>query len=307
MSPRTILGSVVVLALAAAAAWPQQASQPRLDSLGDALPPGAVARLGTVRFKHTPPQVVPLELARVISRNASLTTAIFSADGTRIATLSRTSSNVHLWDVATGKEIPGPWNSPKATFYPYSIAFSPDGSILAGNGIRFDNSGLETSRLLLWDIAQAKVVRNFADELRTSNQQSLAFADGGKILVSDDQSGNVFWWDVATGQQLRAWQAPAFKKNEVGANNEVQVINQGNAILGPSTLAVYNTRFEGDNQVGFRQTSVQVTVYGLHIAKEPGRVVHFANLRPGSRAQAFSADGKRFALANKSGLIELRD
>src|SRR5204863_7332167 len=67
---------------------PQSAKPPRLDSCGDPLPEGAVARLGTVRMRH----------GHIISGLA------FSGDGKAIIA-SDYYSGVHVWDVAQGKEV----------------------------------------------------------------------------------------------------------------------------------------------------------------------------------------------------------
>src|SRR5580765_6711204 len=110
----------------------QPPAKPRTDSLGDPLPPGAIARLGTLRFKHDP------------GRYAIIRTAIFSPDGKKIATLAD-NGTLRLWDAATGKELPGPWNT--GSRYA-TIAFSPDGTILAADFMR--SEGLP---LTLWNIA----------------------------------------------------------------------------------------------------------------------------------------------------------
>ncbi len=59
---------------------------PRLDRFGDALPPGALNRLGSQRFRNSD----------------TLVDLAFSADGKAIASSCRDGS-VRLWDVATGK------------------------------------------------------------------------------------------------------------------------------------------------------------------------------------------------------------
>src|SRR5262245_29080753 len=73
---------------------------PLTDALGDPLPPGAIARLGTLRFKHTP------------ALDPTIDVAMFSPDGARIVSLVYGAASIRLWDAGTGKEIRGPWASP---------------------------------------------------------------------------------------------------------------------------------------------------------------------------------------------------
>src|SRR3954471_7193777 len=60
----------------------------RTDRYGDPLPDGAVARLGTVRWRQA----------------GTLSCVAFSADGKILASGSR-DGQVYLWEVATGKEL----------------------------------------------------------------------------------------------------------------------------------------------------------------------------------------------------------
>ncbi|HWY85587.1 MAG TPA: sigma-70 family RNA polymerase sigma factor [Gemmataceae bacterium] len=89
-------------------------NRPRLDPNGDALPPGAINRLGSSRLRHV----------------SGVTGMLYTPDGKAIAS---TSNNfVYLWDVATGKQR---WRLPMAgTYFPFpapALAASGDGKRLA--------------------------------------------------------------------------------------------------------------------------------------------------------------------------------
>src|SRR5207248_7188585 len=78
----------LLLVLGPTAGEEKSPAPPRLDRYGDPLPPGAVARLGTVRL---------------VGDDGGEAVA-FSPDGKLLASGSF-SRPIHLWDVATGKEI----------------------------------------------------------------------------------------------------------------------------------------------------------------------------------------------------------
>ena len=84
----------------------EKATPPRLDCFGDPLPTGAIARLGTVRFRH----------------NGTIDCFTFSPDGKTIA--SSSGGTTHLWEVATGREV---WRvEPRSTEWEFvsALAFS---------------------------------------------------------------------------------------------------------------------------------------------------------------------------------------
>src|SRR5262249_46167326 len=104
-----------------------------IDRYGDALPPGAKARLGTVK----------LETGSAIARRFAL-----SADGKTIITFSH-GRRVRWWNADTGKlreqrQLP--------VEFPYTASLSPDGRLLAGQ----ERGGFEETPLDVWDIRSGK-------------------------------------------------------------------------------------------------------------------------------------------------------
>lgn len=157
----------------------QAKSEPRRDRYGDPLPPGVLARLGTVRLRHG------------VFRFA------FSPDGKRIASAG-TDGFVRIWSTETGKEERRLDGHRGAA---YAVAYSPDGKWIATGDV-YD--------IHLWDAATGKKVRKMAGfdggkDFKTRQDISvlicaLAFSPDGKVLAASEGNVRVSLWDVPSGE-----------------------------------------------------------------------------------------------------------
>jgi WD40 repeat protein len=191
---RGALALVAVTALALAV--PMAAAAPALDAQGDPLPAGALARLGTLRFRH----------------RAEVDCLALSADGKVLAT-GAADNVIHLWDVASGKPLRR-FERLSAAGAAYCAALSPDGKVLAAP-TRTDRAGVPEQVILL-DTATGKELRRLGEPLGSACAR-LAFSPDGKAVAAGEwQTGIVHVWDAATGKEISAWKAHAARKEEFG-------------------------------------------------------------------------------------------
>jgi RNA polymerase sigma factor (sigma-70 family) len=277
----------------------------RVDSLSDPLPPGAVARLGTLRLTHNPPRAVTDRFRGPEYQGILVTLgqAIFSIDGKFIASRDGTFGTIHLWETATGKQVPGPWSNTAPLQFYDAIAFSPDGTTLAALG---ENRRKSTdSAITFWDISSGKELRVISTVPVRSLTRTLAFSEDGKALTIGDEKG-VRWVEVATGKQQRAWeQSTAPLPPPPGGNdnpNRTYVFSpKGNHLAVRGRI----TRYEKVNERFQPVSEEEVTFIELATGQTKWRAKGGSvNMVP---QMAFSADEKRIAIAVSKNRIELRD
>jgi hypothetical protein len=111
-----------------------------------------------------------------------------SAGGAELVKNDNPPGELIVWDAATGKKL-WAFQAPNTLT---SVAFSPDGSILAVSG--FDG----TTRLL--DAKTGKEIRELKGH--EAVVRCVAFSLDGKTLATGSLDEDVKLWDVATGKQL---------------------------------------------------------------------------------------------------------
>ena len=124
---------------------------------------------------------------------------VFSRDGNTLA--ADMDNTIRLWDIPTGQEKKIYWVDigEHSTSGVRSVAISPNGCVIAG-GIN------ESETICLWDVettGQTHLLRE-----RTSKAMhwvnTVAFSVDGKMLASGSEDGNLYLWNVRTGEKLKA-------------------------------------------------------------------------------------------------------
>jgi WD40 repeat protein len=168
------LALLVAVLLAPALVRAEPLKPPR-DPAGDALPEGALVRVGTTRLRHA----------------GSAINVVFAPDGKSLASCGN-DALVRLWDAATGKEIRR-FEGHKGNLE--GLAFSPDGKVILSAG----NDGIAR----LWDAATGKEVRQLAGHRGTL---TAIFSPDGKTIATKGGSDAVGkLWETATGKELHTF------------------------------------------------------------------------------------------------------
>ncbi len=214
----------------------------RVDGHGDPLPAGAIARLGTLRFRH----------------GGNIVLVTFTPDGKRLVTQG--SDGVRLWDAATGKELrhlapemgaiwghsdlspdgkqvavtghvpAGPielWDVDSGKkigtlgerFY-LPVRFSPDGKLLAASST--------LNEVDIWELSTRKKLRSW--KVHPLQLWTIAFSADSHKLLTTGTEGKAFLWDVATGKQLQEFTPSGWQPNVIGTPPETVLSPDGKLV-----------------------------------------------------------------------------
>jgi RNA polymerase sigma factor (sigma-70 family) len=253
-----------------AGAAPEKA---RTDRHGDSLPPGALARLGTTRFRH---------------EGAVIFTA-FLPDGKHLLSAA-TDGTAKLWELASGKQV-RLFGEPSAGYgpprpYGFQVALTPDGKWLAtGDG----------TDVRLWAVGSGREVTRV--KMPTEIATGVALSADGKTLATIARDGEITLWDAATAKEVRHFNTPAGKRPApyTIVASQVAFAPDGKALVTQIT----------DLRVGTQQT---IQVWDAATGKEVRRFA--ADVKKGDPnflSPAYSPDGKYLVWSDAEGGIHVSD
>ncbi|HEY1191992.1 MAG TPA: sigma-70 family RNA polymerase sigma factor, partial [Gemmata sp.] len=134
---------------------------PPRDRYGDPLPAGAVARLGTLRFRLGAP--------------GGMSSVAFASNGTVLVS-NHGGGTIHFWDAASGRELRALGGPTEC----WAVAVAPDGARMAAVG---------TGEVWCWDLTAGGPALRWKVPAEIAGAGTVEFSPDGKVIACGGDSG----------------------------------------------------------------------------------------------------------------------
>jgi RNA polymerase sigma factor (sigma-70 family) len=160
-----------------------QVNQPRVDLHGDPLPEGAVARLGTMRFRQFDLEALGL-----------------SPDGRVLITKSCSDGRVCAWEADSGKLLwqKTPSVGPNSSNGLLAVSFSPGGRFMAGTYDCRPPTGMREC-VFICDLKSGKLLHHLSPESSFYSVWETVFSPDSKFIAANLE-GTLYRWSTESGQ-----------------------------------------------------------------------------------------------------------
>jgi WD40 repeat protein len=270
--------------IVACAACVSLAAPPKFDAVGDPLPPGALLRLGSLRFRH-PGTVVDMAL---------------SPDEKTIVTIG--SEELIAWDAKTGKAL---WradsrlhgiNLPGAAYGLRALAFLPDGRLVT--------PGLD-NEIILWDVASGRNEAVFVAAAPPAQGHLQNWRASGPMAVDVSPDGERFAVGGAMGVVVceRDGRVLFQVENRPQGDVEINDMNTDRLLFGGHSSC---GQFSPDGDVLAVVTSDSPDEIRL-LDAQSGEELRRIKLEARLVRLAFSPDGARIAATERDSTVRLYD
>ena len=291
----------------------------RMDALGDPLPAGAIARLGTLRLRHggnivllrfTPDgkhlvaqgndgvrvwdAATGKELRHLAPRKGSIWGhSDLSPDGKQVAVSGHVPAGpIELWDVDNGEKI----GSLGEQFY-LPVCYSPDGKLLATSS--------KLPGVDIWDLASRKKLHSW--DAHPIQVWHVAFSADSRKLLTAGTEGKLRLWDVATGRQLQEFTPIDWKPNVISTPPP--------AVLSPDGKLLALIEASARPQAGVKEWKARITLRDVQAGEtvrqltcpSPEVAPKGADYAYSFSALMFTADGKQIITGGPDAFLRFWD
>jgi WD40 repeat protein len=300
MSPSRIATACLLSTLVLNAAGADPPAPARVDLAGDPLPPGAIARLGTTRY-------------RMRDWGAK---GFLLQDGSQVLWMAQ-DKTVTFTDVETGKATD---TIRDAEVSPHrAMDLAPDGRRLAQFDLVRSDKGQFAVVLRMYDLKARKTVWEVRPKDSGRYGSTIRFTPDGRRLLTLAEPGDLRIWDAATGDELR--------REKVPGNARLFQLSPDGKTVALWNVDLYVWDWEGDRpprkiDLGGRRPSGSIqfaadgkTFYFDDYRSGAPKGYDVATGRPtgpldlGGRADwfSFSPDGKTVAVGRRPGFLDSGD